>query len=265
MEYRERLSLEPQMEEAYTAQKLLALRKLTRTTGEIINSQMREYFTSLTPLFRQRAVFGDYIQGSGKEAVKGADQAFKELKALYETVATVAPFYLPKELTSPLMQMTPSLELTPWEYIHTAKTDGASKAITVTCPFKSFVTYAGYSPQRLRELLENRNRNDGELQQFVLHYLAMQVVISRQPGLTRILDTLHFPLSSGQLPGFGALPISYITSSISTSLPPDDLVIESTELSGKDAFEELINVEDIAKLGDPLKERLVASLEAGQA
>ncbi|MEO8767163.1 MAG: hypothetical protein ABI363_02265 [Nitrosospira sp.] len=253
-----------EVEEAYTTQKLLTLRKLTRMTGEIINSQMREYMETLAPLFRQRTVFGEYIQGSGKEVVKGAAQAFKELQSQYETIATAAPFYLPKELNSPLMQMTSSLELTPWEYIHIANTDQESKAITVTCPFKSIITYTGYSTRRLRDLLTNRNRNDDELQQFVLHYLAMNVVILKQPGLTRMLNTLHFPIASGQLPGFGALPISYITSSISTSLSPDALVIESTELSGKDAFEELVNAGDIANLDDPFKERLMNTLKAGQ-
>jgi hypothetical protein len=157
--------------------------------------------------------------------------------------------------------MTSSLELAPWEYQHTATSDGATRTIAVTCPFKSMVTYAGYSLRQLKELLASRNRNDGELQQFVLHYLAMHIVISRQPGLVSILNTLHHPLASGQLPGLGALPITYITSSISTSLPPDALVIESTELSGKDAFEQLINVEDVANLGDPFKNRLVAALE----
>jgi hypothetical protein len=253
------------MEEDYTTQKLLTLRKLTRTAGDIINGQMKEYIASLAPLFRPRGIFGEHIQGGGKEVVKGSEQAFKELKALYENVATVAPFYLPKELNSPLMQMTSSLELTLWEYQHTATTDRETKTIVVTCPFKSMVTYAGYSLRQLKELLVSRNRNDGELQQFVLHYLGMHIVISKQPGLVNILNTLHYPLASSQLPGFGALPITYITSSISTSLPPDALVIESTELSGKDAFEELINVEDVANLGDPFKDRLIAALETDQA
>jgi hypothetical protein len=102
------------------------------------------------------------------------------------------------------------------------------------------------------------------LQQFVLHYLAMHVVISKQPGLVKILERLHFRLASGQWPSFGALPITVITSSISTILPPDALVIESTELSGKDAFEELVNVEDAARLGDPFKEQLIDVLDAGQ-
>src|SRR5438067_1359812 len=160
------------MEDNSTTKKLLAHRKLTRTIGEIISGQMKEYVATLAPLLRQRAVFGDHIQGSGKETVKLADQAFKELQALYDAVATAAPFHLLKGLTSPLMQMTSSLELSPWEYVHHAKTERESKDVSVTCPFKSIITYAGYSPQRLRELLAKRDRNDGELQQFVLHYLA---------------------------------------------------------------------------------------------
>ena len=245
------------MEERYTTQKLLSLRKLTRVLGEVIADQMKDYVATLAPLFRPKSILGDHIQGVNKESIKGADQAFKELQNLYESIATVQPFHLPKELKSPLMQMTQSLEITPWEYTHAAKTGHESKTITVTSPFKSIITYAGYSPRRLKELLSNRNRNEGELQQCVLHYLAMQVVISKQPGLTQMLDTLHFPLGSTTQPGFGALPITYITSAISTSLPPDALVIESTELSGKDAFEELINIDDIQKLRDPLKDQLL--------
>jgi hypothetical protein len=253
------------MEEPYTTQKLLNLRRLTRNTGEIINGYMKEYVATLGPLFRQRTLFGDYIQGSGKEPARNAEQAFKELKSLYEAIATAAPFYLPKELNSPLMQMTPSLELTPWEYGHNAEADGRSKTITVTSPFKFIISYTAYSPLRLKELLARRDRNEGELQQFVLHYLAMHVVIMRQPGLSRLFQTLHFPLGSCQLPVFGALPVTFIMSSISTTLPPDPLILESTELSGKDAFEEIINPGTITALDDPLKKLLISSIDVNPA
>ncbi len=244
------------MDTSYPAQELLALRKLTRAVGEVVLPQMREYVSTLAPLFRPRSVLGEHIQGTTKEPVKSADQAFKELKDLYEAIGTKPPFNLPRDLQSPLMQMSWSLELTPWEYVHAAKTESGTKAITVRCPFKFVVTYSGYSPQRLRELLASPSRNEDVLQQYVLHYLAMRVVVSRQAGLAKVLDTLHFPLESDRLPGLGDLPITVIRSSISTSLPPDGLVIESTELSGRDAFEEIINVEDVANLRDPFKDRL---------
>jgi hypothetical protein len=236
---------------------LLAHRKLTRSIGQALSDQLRAYVATLTPLFRQRGVFGAHIQGGGNEQAKSADQALKEFQGLYEKVATAAPFGLPPDLKSPLMPMTSSLELSPWEYTHIARTGGDSKAITVTSPFKAVLTYSGYAPRRLEDLLTDRNRNNGELQIFVLHYLAMHVVVSMQPGLAQLFDALHFPLGSGHLDGFGGLPITYIASSISSSLPADELVVESTELSGRDAFEEIVNVDDIANLRDPLKERLL--------
>ena len=245
------------MDEIYTTQKLLALRRLTRAIGDVVCTQMAEYIATLTPLFRQKLVFGDHIQGGTKEQVKRSDQAFKELQTLYEAVAVKKPFYLPKELKSPLIQMTGSLELASVEYTYSAKSNAESREITVTCPFKSVLTYSGYGPRRLAGLLNDMSRNNGELQQFVLHYLTMNILLSTLPGLTKLFDQLHFPIETGRLPGFGELPITFIASSISTSLPPDDLIIESTELSGKDAFEEILNVGDIERLGDPLKERLL--------
>jgi hypothetical protein len=245
------------MEEIRTTRELLARRKLTRAIGDVITAQLKEYLDTLTPLFRQRAVFGENIQGPGKESPKGADQAFADLQGLYQAVATKPPFNLPRDLKAPLMQMTPSLELTPWEYEHTARADGDSKGVTVTCPFKWVLTYATYTPQRLRELLADRNRDDSLVQQFVLHYLALHVLMSKRPGLAALLEVLHYPIGSGTLAAFGGLPITTIHCAVSTGLPPDPLVLESTELSGKDAFEELVVLGDIERLRDPLRERLL--------
>jgi hypothetical protein len=247
----------PAMDKNSTTKTLLARRKLTRTIGLLLAEQMKAHIATLAPLFRQKSVFGVHVQGGGTDQVKTADQAFKELQALYERVATAAPFLLPKELESPLMQMTSSLELTPWEYVHEAKSGGDSKGVTVTCPFKSILTYSGYAPHRLKSLLNDRNRSSGELQIFVLHYLTMHIVVAKQPGLARLLEALHFPLATGHLDLLGNLPITYIGSAISTSLPSDELVIESTEMSGTDAFEEIANIEDIKDLRDPLKERML--------
>jgi hypothetical protein len=245
------------MDKNSTTKMLLANRKLTRTVGQILAEQMKAHVATLAPLFRQKSVFGVHVQGQGNDQVKTADQAFKDLQGLYDRVASTAPFHLPKDLQSPLMQMTSSLELSPWEYVHHAKSGSETKAVTVTSPFKSIITYSGYAPSRLKELLNDRNRSSGELQIFVLHYLTMHVVVTRQPGLAQLLDTLHFPLATGHLEALGNLPITYVGSSISTSLPSDEVVIESTEMSGTDAFEEILNIEDVGNLRDPLVEKLL--------
>jgi hypothetical protein len=248
------------MDENSTTKTLLAQRRLTRALGQIVAEQMLEYVTTLTPLFRQRAVFGSHLQGIGAEVPKAADQAFKELQELYESVAPRAPFGLSRELQSPLMQMTSTLELSPWEYVHVARTAEATKSIQVSSPFKSVLTYAGYEPRRLRELLANRNRDNGELQICVLHYLAMHLVVNRQPGIAQLFSTLHFPLSTERRAEFGNLPITCIASAVGTRLPPDAVVIESTELSGMDVFEEVVDVAEVEALRDSLKERLQTAI-----
>jgi hypothetical protein len=85
----------------------------------------------------------------------------------------------------------------------------------------------------------------------------LHVVITRQAGLTRILEVLHFPVTAGRLPGFGELPITFIASVVSTVRPPDDVIIESTEISGSDTFEEVINLDELVKRRDPFRERLI--------
>jgi hypothetical protein len=245
------------MEEPANIQKLLALRKLTRLMSDLLRGQMKEYLSTLAPLLRPKVVFGDYIQGDTKEMVKGADKAFNELQSLYETVASGKPFFLTKELKPPFEIISSAIEFTPMEYNHRIDTDRGSKTVTVTKPLKWVLNYAGFTPGRLGGLLADRGRNADEVQTFLLHFLVMQIVVARQTGITKIFDALHFPFSIGYQDEFGKLPLTFISSSVSTQLPPDAVILQSTELSGMDAFEEIVNLEDIARIRNPLKEQLL--------
>jgi hypothetical protein len=44
---------------------------------------------------------------------------------------------------------------------------------------------------------------------------------------------------------------------VATERPSDAVIIESAEVTGMDAFEEVVKVEDILRLRDPLRERLL--------
>ena len=57
-------------------------------------------------------------------------------------------------------------------------------------------------------------------------------------------------------PGLGDLPLVVISSCIPSFRPSDDLVLATTTLSGVPAFIELIDVDAIRQLKDPLKPRL---------
>jgi hypothetical protein len=235
---------------------LLVLRKLTRAIADVVRTQLTEYLTTLTPLLQPQGVFGDYIQGAQKAPSLKADQAFKELKALYEAVAPAKPLNLRRELTPPFNFSNLSLEITPLDYVHVVQTDGGTKSITVRSPLTWTLTYAGFTPQRFQEVLDQKMRGD-ELQRFILSYLLIHLVPKYRPGVMQMLAGLHFPVTTSTSPEFGDLPLTRIGIGISTERPSDAVVVESAELTGMDAFEEVVNVDEIARLGDPFKERLL--------
>ena len=250
------------MDENYSLQRLLALRKLTRAITEVVRGQMKEYLVTVAPLLRPKTVLGEYIKSNSRDVVPGANVAFKELQTLYETIATAKPFMLTKELDSSIDILNTTVEITPMEYLHEATAENHSKTITVTSSLKYVLTYAGYSPAKLKELMADRYRTAEKVQEFILHALALHVTIARQPGLKQMFAALHFPLTTIKLPEFGELPVTCISSAISTLRPPDGVLIESTEFSGMDAFEEVVKVDDISKLREPLKERLIELAQA---
>lgn len=240
-----------------STQSLLVLRKLTRAITDAVRVQMTGYLSTLTPLFRPSVVLGDYIKGAEKEPTRKTEKAFKELQTLYEAVATAKPYNLPRELTSPLSFSATTLEITPHDYAHAAQSGSDTRTIMVRRPLTWALTYTGYAPSRLQELLDTKLRSTEELQKFVLSYLILHVVTTNQPGVLQILNALHFPVTTSKLAEFGELPITRIGVDVSTERPSDAIVLETAGLTGMDAFEEVVNVGELSRLPDGLKERLL--------
>jgi hypothetical protein len=235
---------------------LLVLRKLTRSIADVLRAQLMEHLATLTPLLQPQGVFGEYIQGTQREPSPRADQAFKELKALYETISPAKPLNLRRELSPPFPFTNLSLEITPVDYVHVVQTETGARKITVRSPLTWTLTYGGFTPPRLQEVLDQQLRGD-ELQKWILSFLLIHLVVKYRPGVVQLMGGLRFPVTMSISPDFGELPMTRIGIGISTTRPSDDVVLESAELTGMDAFEEVVNVEDIPRLQDPLKERLL--------
>jgi hypothetical protein len=92
----------------------------------------------------------------------------------------------------------------------------------------------------------------------VLSYLTLHVVVANQPGLVRIFDALHFPITAVKVAEFGDLPVTRIGAAVQTRRPADAVIVESAELTGMDAFEEVVDVEEVARLTDPLRSKLMS-------
>jgi hypothetical protein len=236
---------------------LLVLRKLTRAIADVVRAQMTEYLATLAPLMRPKMVLGDHVEDGTKESTRRSDKAFKELQSLYETVSTAKPFNLPRELTLPLRLVGSGLEITPVDTPHVIKSGSETRTIMVRSPLTWTLTYSGYPPTRLPELLKVKLQTGDELSQLVVSYLLMHVVTQNLPGLMSVMQALHFPISTTTLREFGPLPITRIGVDITTRRPSDDVILQSAELTGMDAFEEVVNVHDLTHLRDPLKERLL--------
>jgi hypothetical protein len=235
---------------------LLVLRKLTRAVADAVRTELTDHLTTLTPLLWPQTVFGEHIQGSQRAPSHKADQALKELQALYDAVAPAKPFNLRRELTTPFNFVNPGIELTPVDYTYEADTPSGPRRIKVRSPLTWTLSYEGFSPVRLQEALDQRVRGE-ELQRFIVSYVLIHMVTKYRPGVARLLQGLHFPISTRISPEFGELPMTRVEFEIATERPSDAVVVESAELTGMDAFEEVIRVDDIAQLRDPLKERLL--------
>jgi hypothetical protein len=218
---------------------------------------MTEYLATLAPLLRPKMVLGDYVEDGSKEATRRSEKAFKELQALYQTIGATKPYNLPRELNTPIRLPGSGLEITPVDTPHVIQTSSQSRTIMVRSPLTWTLTYSGFSPTRLPELLKSKLRPGDDLGQLVLSYLLMNVVTTNSPGLTQMFEALHFPITTTTLPEFGPLPITRIGVALTTMRPPDAIILQSAELTGVDAFEELINVDDLSQLGDPFKERML--------
>jgi hypothetical protein len=240
-----------------STQSLLVLRKLTRAIGEVVRSQMTEHLATLAPLLRPKMILGDYVEDGTKEATRRSEKAYKDLQALYESVASTKPFNLPRELPAPLRLSGSGLEITPVDTARVIKAGADSRTIMVRSPLTWTLSYSGYGIGRLPDLLNAKLRGGDELTHFVVSYLLMHVVTTNSPGLLHVFESLHFPITTTTLPEFGPLPITRIGIPISTSRPADDVILQVADLTGMDAFEEVIQVSDLSRLDDPLKDRLV--------
>jgi hypothetical protein len=245
------------MEERDSTQSLLALRKLTRAIADIVRAQMTEYLAAFAPLLRPKLVLGDYVEDGSKESTRRSEKAFKELQALYEAVSAAKPFNISRELTLPLRLAGTGVEITPVDTAHVIQQGSDTRTIMVRSPLTWTLTYAGYAPTRLPELLKAKLQTGDELWHLVVSYLLMHVVTTNSPALMRAFEALHFPITTTTLPEYGPLPITRIGFVISTRRPSDDVILQSAEVTGMDAFEEVVNVRDLSGLRDPLKERLM--------
>jgi len=240
-----------------TLERLHSLRGATDRISQYLREQVQKYLDALRGVLLPQRVLGQHVEHPGRTAAPQADRVWGRLTAKYREIAG-KPFGLSAELRSPLPPIDPQVELYPWEYVHEATYDGATHSITVACPAKWVLSYrSGYTLSEVRQALATGQAGSKDrVQKFVVHALVMREVVHAFAGMHELLDALRLKVGEEESPLTGELPFTTLTSSVESTLPADDVVVPTTQITGVPRFTEIIAPDTVTNLRDPLREKL---------
>jgi len=251
------------MTEELSIGRLLFLRKVTRAVSDYLVSELKGHLSTISPLLRPRRLLGDYIESGSPEQVVDADKNFATLNEIYSKAAG-KPFDLPRPLRPPLKPVGLAIEVYPWEFRQEIRADGVGNTVTITSPVRYVISYAsGLSLSRLRQGVAGKEEQKKEdIREFVIRCCLMHTMLNRNPGIINLLRALRWEVNTITSPDLGGLPLTTLTAPLPSMLPPDKLILESTEMSGMPLFEEVIDVNAISQIADPLAQRVTNIMKA---
>jgi hypothetical protein len=237
-------------------QEFLRLRQATEKMARMLSKRLRDHLEVVKPLFVPRGLLGNYIKSSTMEDVPGSDKAFAELQERFARVCE-KPFGLPRKLQPPLPPIPHPLEMTPFQY--PLNLLGAEdKPITVTSPTRWILSYRSDCPlNRLQAMVSGAEpRQPEEMRQSLINHLALVIYLKHFPPLSQLLEDLRYQVETRELPDLGGLPIVMLKAPVATFLPPDDFILQITQLSGIAAFQEIIDPAAVENIPDAFQEAL---------
>lgn len=241
--------------------KLLSLHSLTKDISQACLRHLKTQIDAMAPLFRPRRFLGDHIDSTGKESVAGADRNLAELQELYARVA-VKPFDLRPELRTPLESVSTQFQLDEWEYTHATQTERGWSSIRVSTPLTWVLSYAtSYSLGSLRGVVSGVGQRDPEaVRAFILRACLMYQLFEKIPALSSLLEGLRYKTEVRRSPQLGDLPLVTVSAPFRTFRPSDELVATAAGLAGGASFTEILDVDSIRNLSDPLRDEAIAIL-----
>ncbi len=249
-----------------TLEQMMALRAPTETISSWLRSELEDRLETLRPLVAPRRFLGHHLRSAQGVEVKGADKLFDELQAVYKEAAG-EPLKLSTRLGSPLDPIPTDLALHSWEYTREASEGSDTRRITVKSPVSWVLTYA--SPLSLAQVrlmaVGAAPRDEAQLRQFAINACVMKLALARSPGLTRLLEALRIRVNVTVSPETGKLPLVQLVSCVPAFRPSDSVVLSATRLSGVPTFEELVDLEGMGAIEDPLRTKVSALAGPGGA
>ncbi len=230
-------------------QQLASLRAASQRLSQFLRDSLAEYLQTLAPLLTAEKVLGAHLEGVPAGRVSGADESYALIGQQFSKLCREF-FSLSANMPSPVPKISPKLKLYPWEYTH----DLGGARVAVTSPVAWVVAYDHtFDLSSLLRCAAAREKPEpDDVKTLVLNTLTMQVAISRQRGIRRLLHDLRFEIEERTSPVAGSLPFVVLRSTLESFRPQDELIQTVIQLSGRPVFEELIDPTAIDRVADPL-------------
>jgi hypothetical protein len=157
-------------------------------------------------------------------------------------------------------------QLDEWEYTQAIETARGWQSIRVTTPLTWAVSYkTSYSLPTVREVVAGGGQRDPDaVRAFVLRACLMHELFAKYPSLKELLEALRYKVEVRRSPQLGDLPIVTISAPFRTIRPSDKLVAMAAGLAGGSSFSEVLDIEGVRALPDPLREEALEILKAHQ-
>jgi hypothetical protein len=239
-----------------TFEQLAKLREQTEAMAGLLRNRLQGHLETLRPLFAPRRLLGKYVDR--KEDVAGSEKAVAQVREQFKEVCG-APFSLTPELDNDVLAGIDSRpRLYPWEYTYEATGEGEPRSLIIASPVRWVLTYgSGYTLSQLRQAVAGKHeRRSDDIRQFVVNALVMHLFLAKYPRIAELLTDLRYPVQVDKCPGLGALPLVTLSACLPSFRPADNLILMATRFSGVSNFVELIDVEAVHTLEDPLKLRI---------
>lgn len=241
-------------------EQMTQLRERSKAVSVILDKELQTYLKTIIPLFAPRKVLGEYMQSASRDKVVGAEKNFSIILENYKAVLRDT-FGHNAKLSSPVPAIQNELVAKPWVY--SDNLDGS--VLSFSSPVRWVLSYdCSYDLHRLvSERAKGEQLHFDSISQFVFNALVIWLLLESNPGLARLLEGLGYSVSFETQPEIaGALPFVVLTSPVPAFRPPDELVRMVAQLSGGSSFEEIIDVDQIDAIVNPLQIKLQAQLNA---
>lgn len=237
-------------------EEMTQLRELSRKVSTSLEQELGAYLKTLTPLFSPRKVLGEYMSGTNKDKVLGAEKNFAIIEEQYKDIM-LEGFNYSAKLSSVIPMVASKLSLYNWMY----RADLGGMDLNIVSPVKWVLGYE--NSVSIKSLFQSnsdgKNVSQEDASEFVISKLVIAKLLENTPSLITLIKGLGYTINVETHPEVsGKLPYVVLSAPIEAFRPQDDMVKMAAQFSGASSFEELLDNEALDAIPNHFQDKIRA-------